>query len=116
ERGEPRMGVRLAGKAPGQDADDLAAPGEDRIREHAHQADGPAPVDQADPPADQGSGHGARGVAVLGPATVRGRAEDAEPLHPRWPSDSRAKRCHSPGTPLWDWGPRSCETSPEHDT
>ena len=112
----PSWASSLPREALRQDADHLAAPGQDGVRDGPHQPDGPAAVDEAEPPVEERPGQRARRVGVRGPPAERRPAEDAEALHSRRPSASSAKRRHSPGTPLRGWSPRSWKRRPEPAT
>ena len=100
---DPKLGQSLVGELAldellRNDAHDLAAAGERRVRELAHQADAPAAVDEPEA-ARAISAERPRRVEIGRAAPARGAAEHTDPLHPVTLDDGRRQ-------------PRCCSTVP----
>ena len=79
--GETAVGQLASDQRLRDDADRLAALGQHRVGEDAHEPHLAASVDQADPPRHQLGAETARGVGIAGATACRRAAEDAEAAH-----------------------------------
>src|SRR2546425_1107553 len=94
--GEAGMGQLPRGQPPRNHADHLAAVGQRRVGEHAHQPHRAASVDEAELAADQLGRQLAGGLGVLGAGARRRAREHANALHPALTHASTNSRASVP--------------------